>query len=159
MAATWRARNINWTIFRCSNAYAFLGGNKAFNGSCWSFIWEKNSNFRTFFGIISKHFEFSKDVFLKWCPITGFAKAESISTSGWQSAQYVAFSRLLLVYFGLLEDFKDNLDEKIQNILTGLCSLVPPHFVSLFRKCSSAGPCWWLRLAISILLCMLWDVN
>jgi hypothetical protein len=35
-----------------------------------------------------------------------------ISTTGWRSAQYVAFSCLLLVYFGLLDDFKDDLDEK-----------------------------------------------
>ncbi len=45
-------------------------------------------------------------------PLLIFAEAESISTTGWQSAQYVAFSRLLLVYFGLLLDFKDNLDKK-----------------------------------------------
>jgi hypothetical protein len=57
----------------------------------------QNSSFRTFCGIISKHVEFSKDISLKWCPIAGFAEAESISTTGWQSAQYVAFSRLSLV--------------------------------------------------------------
>ncbi len=71
----------------------------------------KELNFRTFCGIISKHIEFSKDISLEWCPIAGFAEVESISTTGWQSAQYVAFSRLLLVYFGLLEDFKHDLDE------------------------------------------------
>ncbi len=72
----------------------------------------KNLSFQTFCGIISKHIEFSKDISLEWCPIAGFAEAESISTTGWQSVQYVAFSRLSLVYFGLLEDFKDDLDEK-----------------------------------------------
>jgi hypothetical protein len=72
----------------------------------------KNFSFRKFCGIISKHIKLSKDIFLGWCPITGFAEAESISTTGWQSAQYVAFSHLSLVYFGLLEDFKDDLDEK-----------------------------------------------
>jgi hypothetical protein len=101
----------------------------------------KKLSFQTFCGIISKHIEFSKDIFLEWCPIASFAEAESISTTSWQSAQYVAFSRLLLVYFGLLEDFKHDLDKKNQNILTGLCSLVPPHFVSLFGKCSSSVPC------------------
>jgi hypothetical protein len=30
---------------------------------------------------------------------------------------------------------------KIQNILTGLCYLVPPHFVSLFGKYLAPGPC------------------
>ncbi len=43
--------------------------------------------------------------------MTDFAEAESISTTGWQSAQYVAFSRLLEVYFGLLDDFKNDFDE------------------------------------------------
>jgi hypothetical protein len=61
-------------------------------------------------GIILKHIKFSKDISLEWCPITGFAEAESISITGWQSAQYIAFSCLLLTYFGLLEDFKHNFD-------------------------------------------------
>ncbi len=71
----------------------------------------KKLNFRTFCGIILKNIEFSKDISLEWCPIAGFGEAESILTTGWQSAQYVAFSRLSLVYFGLLEDFKHDLDE------------------------------------------------
>ncbi len=72
---------------------------------------EKKLNFQTFCGIISKRIKFSKDISLKWCPIAGFAEAESISTTGWQSAQYIAFSCLSLVYFGLLEDFKHDLDK------------------------------------------------
>ncbi len=72
----------------------------------------KKLSFRTFCGIISNHIKFSKDIYLEWCPIAGFSEAESVSTTGWQSAQYIAFSRLLLVYFGLLEDFKHNLDKK-----------------------------------------------
>jgi hypothetical protein len=75
-------------------------------------LFGKKMSFRTFFGIISMHIEYSKDISLEWCPIAGFAEDESTSTTGWQSAQCVAFSRLLLVYFGLLEDFKDVLDEK-----------------------------------------------
>ncbi len=71
----------------------------------------KKLNFWTFCRIISKHIKFSKDISLEWCPIAGFAEAESISTTGCQSAQYVAFSRLSLVYFGLLEDFKHDLDK------------------------------------------------
>jgi hypothetical protein len=63
-----------------------------------------------------KHIEFSIDISLEWCPIAGFAEAESISTTGWQSAQYVAFSCLSLVYFGFLEDFKHDLDKnKFEN--------------------------------------------
>ncbi len=91
----------------------------------------KNSNYQTFCGIILKHIEFSKDISLEWCPIADFTDAELISTTGWQSAQYVAFSRLSLVCIGLLDDFKDIFDEK-SFFSTGLYSLVPPHFVSLF---------------------------
>jgi hypothetical protein len=69
-------------------------------------------SFQTFCRIISKHIEFSKDISREWCLFAGFAEAESMSTTGWQSAQYVAFSRLSLVYFGFLVDFKDDLDEK-----------------------------------------------
>jgi hypothetical protein len=36
---------------------------------------------------------------LDWCPITDFADADSISPTGWQSAQYVVFSHLSLVCF------------------------------------------------------------
>jgi hypothetical protein len=57
---------------------------------------------------MSKHIKFSKDISLDWCPIADFADAESILTTGLQSAQYVAFSRLSLVYFRLLEDIKNN---------------------------------------------------
>ena len=101
MAATQRARNKNGTIFRCSNAYAFLGVTKHLMAHVDRLFGNKNFNFQTFCGIISKHIKFSKDISLEWCPITGFAEAESISTTGWQSAQYVGFSRLSFVSFGL----------------------------------------------------------
>jgi hypothetical protein len=71
----------------------------------------KNKNHRFFCGVISEHIKYAKDISLDWCPITDFAEAESISTTGWQSAQYVAFSPLSLVYFGLRDDFK-NMDKK-----------------------------------------------
>jgi hypothetical protein len=35
----------------------------------------KNSNFRKFCRIISKHIEFSKDISLEWCPITDFCRS------------------------------------------------------------------------------------
>jgi hypothetical protein len=47
----------------------------------------KKISFQTFCEIISKHIKFSKDISLEWCPIVGFAEAESISTTSWQSAQ------------------------------------------------------------------------
>jgi hypothetical protein len=89
----------------------FLGATKHLMAHVDRLFGNKNLNFRTFCRIISKHIKFRKDISLKWCPIADFADAESISTTGWQSAQYVAFSCLSLVYFGLLEDFKNNFDE------------------------------------------------
>jgi len=72
----------------------------------------RKAHYRLFCKIISTHINFGKDVSLEWCPIADFSDIESISTTGWQSAQYVSFSHLSLVYFGLLEDFKDVIDEK-----------------------------------------------
>jgi hypothetical protein len=89
----------------------FLGVTKHLMAHVDPLCGNKNSNFKKNCRIISKHIKFSKDISLKWCPIADFADAESISTTGWQSAQYVAFSCLSLVYFGLLEDFKNNFDK------------------------------------------------
>ncbi len=89
----------------------FLGVTKHLMAHVDHLFGNKNLNFQKFCRIISKHIKFSKDISLEWCPIPGFAEAESISTTGWQSAQYVAFSCLSLVYFGLLEDFKTNFDK------------------------------------------------
>jgi hypothetical protein len=57
----------------------------------------KNSNYQTFCRIISEHIKFGKDISLDWCPISDFAEANSISTTGWQSARNIAF----LHVFGL----------------------------------------------------------
>jgi hypothetical protein len=89
----------------------FLGVTKHLMACVDRLFGNKNLNFCTFCRIISKHIEFGKDISLDCCPIAGFAEAESISTTGWQSAQYVAFSRPSLVYFRLLEDFKHNFDK------------------------------------------------
>ncbi len=53
---------------------------------------------------------FGKNISLDWCPIPDFADADSISITGWQSAQCVAFPRLSLVYFGMVEDFDNIID-------------------------------------------------
>ncbi len=88
----------------------FLGVTKHLMAHVARLFENKNLKFRKFCAIISKHIKFSKDVSLKWCPIADFADSESISTTSWQSALYIAFSCLLLVYFGLLKD-RRNCDE------------------------------------------------
>ncbi len=67
----------------------------------------KNMICRQFCRIISEHIKFVKDISLDWWPIAVFADTDSISNTGWQFAQYVTFSHLSLVYFGLVEYFKD----------------------------------------------------
>ncbi len=69
-----------------------------------------NLNHWQFCRIISEHIKFGKDISLDWCPIADFADDYSISTTYWQCAQYVVFSHLSLVYFGLVEDFNNIVD-------------------------------------------------
>jgi hypothetical protein len=88
-----------------------------------------------------KAHQLSKDISLKWCPIAGFPEAESISTTGWQSAQYVAFSHLSLVYFGLLEDFKNDFDKTKFKTFDRFLFFGSSSFCLSFGKCSSSGPC------------------
>jgi hypothetical protein len=111
MAATQRAKNKNRTFSDAPMHMLFLGVTKHLMAHVDRLFGNKNSNFRKFCGIILKHIKFSKDISLRWCPIAVFAEAESISTTSWQSAQYVAFSRPSLVYLKLLEDFKNDFDE------------------------------------------------
>ncbi len=118
----------------------------------------KNTNYWTFCEVISEQIKNVKDISFDWCPITDFVEAESISTTGWQFAQYIAFSRLSLVYVGLIEDF-ENTDKKMQNISTSCCTLVPSNFFFIHWWCLQLGACWWLYKAIFILLRLLWDIN
>ena len=144
MAATQRAWNKNWPLFRCSDAYAFLRGHKTFNWACWWLIWKQNSNYRTFCRIISEHIKFSKDISLDWCPIADFADADSISTTGWHSAQYVAFSCVFGLFWVSGRFCQHYWQNKCKNILTGLCCLVPSYLVPLFGVCLQSGAGSWL---------------
>ncbi len=96
----------------------------------------KNSNYWQFFRNISEHTKFGKDISLDWCPIADVADADSVSTISWQAAQYVAFSRLSLVYFGLVEDFNNIIDRT--NVKTFLQVFVV-WFVPLFGVCLQSG--------------------
>jgi hypothetical protein len=92
----------------------FLGITKHLLAHVVRLFGNKNANYWYFSGIISEHIKYGKDISLDWCPIADFSEAESISTTGWQSAQYVAFSWLSLVYFELIEDFQDIDKEKLK---------------------------------------------
>ncbi len=88
----------------------FLGGSKHLIAHVDCFYGNKNSNYQNFCRIISEHIKFGKDISLDWCPIADFADTDSISTTGWQSAHYIAFSCLSFVYLGLVEDFDNIID-------------------------------------------------
>jgi hypothetical protein len=66
--------------------------------------------FREFCGIISAHLQCGKDVSIDWCNLGEFSDNAAISTVGWQSDQYLAYARLSLVYFGLIEDYGNEID-------------------------------------------------
>ncbi len=65
---------------------------------------------REFCGIISTHLQCGKDVSIDWCNLGEFSDNAAISTVGWQSDQYLAYARLSLVYFGLIEDYGNEID-------------------------------------------------
>jgi hypothetical protein len=65
----------------------FLGITKRLLAHVVRLFGNKNANYRFFSGIISEHIKYGKDISLDWCPIADFSEAESISTTGWQSAQ------------------------------------------------------------------------
>ena len=46
---------------------------------------------------------------IDWCNISQFSDKEAITTTSWQSDQYLAFARMSLVYFGLLEEYGDEI--------------------------------------------------
>ena len=85
----------------------FLGVTKHLLAHVERLFGNKNSTFQIFSGIISQHIKFGRNISLDWCPIVDFADGDLLTTTGWQSTQYVAFSRLSLVYFGLIEDFHE----------------------------------------------------
>jgi hypothetical protein len=88
----------------------FLGVTKHLIAHVDHLFGNKILNYQIFCTIILKHIKIGKEISLDWCPIADFADTDSISTTVWQSAQYVAFSRLSLVYFGLVEDFDNIID-------------------------------------------------
>jgi hypothetical protein len=119
-----------------SNAYAFFRGHKHLIAHADHLFGNKNLNYQQFCRIILEHIKFGKDISLDWCPIAVFVDTDSISTSGWQSAQYVAFSRLSLVYFGLVENFdniidRTNVKKNNRSLLFG-SFLFHPSFWSIF---------------------------
>jgi hypothetical protein len=83
-----------------------------------------------------EHIKFGKDIALDWCPIIDdFADADSISTTGWQSAQCVTFLHLSLVYFGLVEDFDDIIDKTNVKTFQQVFVVWFLLILSLFSEC------------------------
>jgi hypothetical protein len=49
-------------------------------------------------------------VSIDWCNLGEFSDNAEIPTVGWQSDQYLAYAQLSLVYFGLIEDYGNEID-------------------------------------------------
>jgi hypothetical protein len=83
----------------------FLGITKLLLGNVDRLFNNNKKIFREFCGIISAHLLCGKDVNIDWCKLGEFSDNAAISTGGWQSDQYLTYARLSLVYFGLIEDY------------------------------------------------------
>ena len=73
-------------------------------------LFDNKKVYKEFSTIISTHLEYGSKLSIDWCNMSQFSDKEGITTSGWQSDQYLAFARMLLVYFGLLDDYSDVVD-------------------------------------------------
>ena len=88
----------------------FLGITKHLLGNVQRLFDNKKVHYKEFSTIISKHLEYGSKLSIDWCNMSQFSDKEGITTVGWQSDQYLAFARLILVYFGLLDDYSDDVD-------------------------------------------------
>ncbi len=68
------------------------------------------------------------------------------------------FSHLSLVYFRLIENYK-NIDKNKWKTFQQVFVLVLSCFFFIHWKFLWFGACWWLRKAIFILLHLLWNIN
>ncbi len=163
MATTQRAWNKNWTLFRCSDAYAFFRGQKTFDCTCWPLIWQQKFKLSTILqNYIRAYLIWQR--YLSWLVSHQvlsliFADTDSISTIGWQSDQYVAFSCLSLVYFGLEEDFDNIIVRTNAKTFWQIFVVWFLLILSLFLEyvCNLELVDDYVRLFL--LLCLLWDVN
>lgn len=89
----------------------FLGITKHLLGNVDRLFNKKKIHYREFCTIISAHQKCGNKLSIDWCNISQFSDKEAITTTSWQSDQYLAFSRMSLVYFGLLEEYSDELDD------------------------------------------------
>jgi hypothetical protein len=70
----------------------------------------KKQLFKDFCKVIYSYMTDCSKQNISWCDALPFSSNESFGTTGWQSDHYNTFSRLSLIYFGYLEDLKDQLD-------------------------------------------------
>ena len=91
-------------------------------------------HYKEFSTIISMHLECGSKLSIDWCHMSQFSDKEGITLTGWQSDQYLAFARMSLVYFGLLDDYSDVVDNKkivaLQQVFVLWCMLLSALFTS-----------------------------
>lgn len=91
-------------------------------------------HYKTFSTIISMHQEYGSKLSIDWCNMYQFSDKEKVSTIGWQSDQYLAFARMSLVYFGLLDEYIEFVDTKkivaLQQVFVLWCLLLSALFTN-----------------------------
>jgi len=88
----------------------FLGIMKHMMGNIGRLFHLKKELFANFCGVIFKQLEACNKLSIEWCRGLAFSSNTSLGVAGWQAEQFVAFARLSLIYFGYLDDFKNELD-------------------------------------------------
>jgi hypothetical protein len=87
----------------------FLGITKHLLGNVdWLFA-KKKKLYKQFCTTLSTLLTCGKVLSLDWFNLLQFSDKEAISTVGWQSDQYLAYARILLVYFGSIKDYVDEI--------------------------------------------------
>ena len=135
----------------------FLGVVKHNMGHIERLFHGKKEIFKKFCKMTSTHLDVCSKKSITWCRTMPFHNATSVTPTGWMSDQYHAFARLSLIYFGVLEDFEDELDSEAlvafkQMVVIWFCLLsnlfedgdtdtvAVDHYVKLFLSaCCSYG--------------------
>jgi hypothetical protein len=133
----------------------FLGITKHLLGNVDRLFNNNKKIFREFCRIISAHLQCGKDVNIDWCNLGEFSANAAISAVGWQSDQYLAYAWLSLVYFGLIEDYGNEIDndrrEAFQRVFVFWFMLLSALFTN--NTCNAQFVDDFIRLFLSACIC------
>ena len=125
----------NWTIFLMLQCICY---SQVILSIHWEILIDYSittkSSLEIFCIIISTHLQCGwKKLLIDWCNLGQFSDNEAISTSGCQSDQYLAFARISLVYFGLIDEYCDEVEHIWRNTFQRVFVLWSMLLSALFR--------------------------